>query len=172
MLLTQYDPGCLAHASSLIADEATGTAVVVDPQRNSAQYLHDAMQHGWHVDYIFLIHFHANLLASHDVRGSGQRADTYIAGSLHLPLNQLKRQCSTVPRDRTVQPATLTPRMDYSWYRWECLWTPPAAGTYTLMSRATNNQGETQPVEFPNTWDGHPYHTGGSYANVCRPTCL
>jgi len=25
------------------------------------------------------------------------------------------------------------------------------------MSRATNNQGETQPVEFPNKWDGHPY---------------
>ena len=25
------------------------------------------------------------------------------------------------------------------------------------MSRATNNQGETQPVEFPNQWDGHPY---------------
>jgi len=58
---------------------------------------------------------------------------------------------------QTWQPATLTPRIDYSWYRWEYLWTPPATGKYVLMSRATNNQGETQPVEFPNQWDGHPY---------------
>src|ERR671930_286171 len=54
-------------------------------------------------------------------------------------------------------PASLTPRTDYSWYRWEYLWTPPAAGKYVLMSRATNNHGETQPVEFPTQWDGHPY---------------
>ena len=25
------------------------------------------------------------------------------------------------------------------------------------MSRATNNQGETQPLEFPNKWDGRSY---------------
>jgi rhodanese-related sulfurtransferase len=37
-----------------------------------------------------------------DVRGPGERADKYIAGSLHLPLNRLTRQLSTVPRDRTV----------------------------------------------------------------------
>jgi len=37
-----------------------------------------------------------------DVRGPGERADKYIAGSCHLPLNQLQRQLSTVPRDRTV----------------------------------------------------------------------
>ena len=33
--------GCLAHASYLIADETTGTAVVVDPQRDVDPYLHD-----------------------------------------------------------------------------------------------------------------------------------
>jgi rhodanese-related sulfurtransferase len=38
MILTQYYLGCLAHASYLIADEQTGTAVVVDPQRDTAQY--------------------------------------------------------------------------------------------------------------------------------------
>jgi rhodanese-related sulfurtransferase len=37
-----------------------------------------------------------------DVRGPGERAGKYIAGSLHLPLNRLKRQLSTVPRDGTV----------------------------------------------------------------------
>src|SRR5712692_9665196 len=140
MLLKQYDLGYLAHASYLIADEATGTAVVVDPQRDIAQYLHDTMLHGWHIDSVFLTYCHTDFLASHDVRGSGERADTYIAGSLHLPLNQLKRPCSTVPRGRTVQPATLTPRTDYPWYRWECLWTPPAARAPAGLARQEAGQ--------------------------------
>jgi DMSO/TMAO reductase YedYZ molybdopterin-dependent catalytic subunit len=57
----------------------------------------------------------------------------------------------------TWQEARLMPRIDYSWYRWEWLWQSPAVGNHTLMSRATNNRGETQPREFPNSWDGHPY---------------
>lgn len=65
MLLKQYYLGCLAHASYLIADEATGTAVVVDPQRDIDQYLHDAAQHGLHIRYVFLTHFHADFLAGH-----------------------------------------------------------------------------------------------------------
>ena len=65
MLLKQYYLGCLAHASYLIADEATGTAVVVDPQRDIEQYLHDTTSHGWHIDSVFLTHFHADFLAGH-----------------------------------------------------------------------------------------------------------
>lgn len=65
MLLKQYYLGCLAHASYLIADEETGTAIVVDPQRDIDQYLHDATQHGWHIAYVFLTHFHADFLAGH-----------------------------------------------------------------------------------------------------------
>jgi glyoxylase-like metal-dependent hydrolase (beta-lactamase superfamily II)/rhodanese-related sulfurtransferase len=65
MLLKQYYLGCLAHASYLIADEVTGTAVVVDPQRDIEQYLQDAAAHGWHIDYVFLTHFHADFLAGH-----------------------------------------------------------------------------------------------------------
>ena len=52
---------------------------------------------------------------------------------------------------------TLKPRSGYSWYRWEHHWRPQGPGSYTLMSRATNNQGETQPMEFPNKWDGRGY---------------
>ena len=51
----------------------------------------------------------------------------------------------------------LHPRVGYSWYRWEHHWQPPAPGAYTIMSRATNNLGETQPMEFPNKWDGRGY---------------
>lgn len=65
MLLKQYSLGCLALASYLIADEATGTAIVVDPQRDIAQYLDAAAQHGCHIRYVFLTHFHADFLAGH-----------------------------------------------------------------------------------------------------------
>jgi hydroxyacylglutathione hydrolase len=65
MLLKQYYLGCLAHASYLIADEQTGTAVVVDPQRDIDQYVQDAAQHGVQIRYVFLTHFHADFLAGH-----------------------------------------------------------------------------------------------------------
>jgi glyoxylase-like metal-dependent hydrolase (beta-lactamase superfamily II)/rhodanese-related sulfurtransferase len=65
MLLKQYYLGCLAHASYLIADEDTGTAVVVDPQRDIDQYLAEAQTHGWQIRYVFLTHFHADFLAGH-----------------------------------------------------------------------------------------------------------
>ena len=45
----------------------------------------------------------------------------------------------------------------YSWYRWEYKWNAPGPGKYVLKSRATNDKGETQPMEFPNKWDGRGY---------------
>ena len=39
MILKQYYLGCLAHASYLLGDEESGTAVVVDPQRDIQQYV-------------------------------------------------------------------------------------------------------------------------------------
>ena len=42
MILKQYYLGCLAHASYLLGDEATSTAIIVDPQRDIHQYLADA----------------------------------------------------------------------------------------------------------------------------------
>jgi DMSO/TMAO reductase YedYZ molybdopterin-dependent catalytic subunit len=35
----------------------------------------------------------------------------------------------------------------YSWRRWRFRWQPPAAGTYRLMSRATNAAGQTQTTQ-------------------------
>ena len=52
---------------------------------------------------------------------------------------------------------TLHPREGYSWYRWEHRWQPASPGHYTLMCRATNELGDTQPLEFPNKWDGRGY---------------
>ncbi len=65
MQLKQYYLGCLAHASYLIADDTTKTAVVVDPQRDIDQYLEDAERQGLHIRYVVLTHFHADFLAGH-----------------------------------------------------------------------------------------------------------
>lgn len=65
MFLKQYYLGCLAHASYLIADEKTGIAAVVDPQRDVEQYLQDAAERGWSIKHVFLTHFHADFLAGH-----------------------------------------------------------------------------------------------------------
>src|SRR5271166_2804267 len=65
MYLKQYYLGCLAHASYLIADEASGSAIVVDPQRDIQQYLTDAAQLGVQIRHVFLTHFHADFIAGH-----------------------------------------------------------------------------------------------------------
>ncbi|MEO8736889.1 MAG: MBL fold metallo-hydrolase [Edaphobacter sp.] len=65
MFFKQYYLGCLAHASYLIADEASGSAIVVDPQRDIKQYLADAGQLGVQIRHVFLTHFHADFIAGH-----------------------------------------------------------------------------------------------------------
>lgn len=65
MIVKQFYLQCLAHASYMIADEGTKTAVVVDPQRDVDQYLQEARAHRWHIRSVFLTHFHADFLAGH-----------------------------------------------------------------------------------------------------------
>jgi len=65
MILKQYYLGCLAHASYLLGDEASSTAVVVDPQRDIQQYLADAEKLGLQIRHVFLTHFHADFVAGH-----------------------------------------------------------------------------------------------------------
>lgn len=65
MQLKQYYLGCLSHASYLITDEKTSTAVVIDPQRDIEQYIADAEKLGCEVKHVILTHFHADFLAGH-----------------------------------------------------------------------------------------------------------
>src|ERR1700732_2944712 len=65
MILKQYYLGCLAHASYLLGDEATSTAIIVDPQRDIQQYLTDAATFGLQIRHVFLTHFHADFVAGH-----------------------------------------------------------------------------------------------------------
>ncbi len=65
MIVKQFYLSCLAHASYMIGDNKTSTAVVVDPQRDIEQYLQEARRHDWKIRYVFLTHFHADFLAGH-----------------------------------------------------------------------------------------------------------
>ena len=65
MIFQQYYLGCLAHASYLIGDEESRTAVVVDPQRDIDQYLKDVRRQGLQIRHVFLSHFHADFVAGH-----------------------------------------------------------------------------------------------------------
>ncbi len=65
MVLKQYYLGCLAHASYLIADQASGRAAVVDPQRDVDEYLDDAAALRCRIGHVLLTHFHADFVAGH-----------------------------------------------------------------------------------------------------------
>ncbi|UJL28243.1 MBL fold metallo-hydrolase [Mycolicibacterium vanbaalenii] len=65
MKFIQYYLDCLSHASYLIADETTGRAVVVDPQRDVAEYLADAKEFGYTIELVIETHFHADFLSGH-----------------------------------------------------------------------------------------------------------
>lgn len=65
MILKQFYLPCLAHASYLIADAETGTAAVVDPQRDTDHYIAFAAEHGLIIKHVFLTHLHADFVAGH-----------------------------------------------------------------------------------------------------------
>ncbi len=65
MFFRQYYLECLSHASYLVGDTASGQAVVVDPQRDIAQYVADAETNGLTIVKILETHFHADFLSGH-----------------------------------------------------------------------------------------------------------
>lgn len=65
MIFTQYYLECLSHASYLVGDESTGRAVVVDPQRDVAQYLRDARDQHLEIERVIETHVHADFLSGH-----------------------------------------------------------------------------------------------------------
>jgi glyoxylase-like metal-dependent hydrolase (beta-lactamase superfamily II) len=65
LILKQFYLPCLAHASYLIADEQTRTAVVVDPQRDTDQYIAFAWDNKLCIKHVFLTHLHADFIAGH-----------------------------------------------------------------------------------------------------------
>src|ERR1700680_1536505 len=65
MIFKQFYLPCLAHASYIIGDEETSTAAVVDPQRDTDQYIVFASEHALAIKHVFLTHLHADFVAGH-----------------------------------------------------------------------------------------------------------
>jgi hydroxyacylglutathione hydrolase len=65
VIFKQFYLPCLAHASYLIGDEATGTAAAIDPQRDVDQYIAFAAEHQLKIRHVFLTHLHADFVAGH-----------------------------------------------------------------------------------------------------------
>ena len=90
MFFRQYYLGCLSHASYLIGDTTTGTAVVVDPQRDVAEYLADAELHGLTITKVLETHFHADFLSGHlelaDQTGAAIGFGRAAAGRAEFPI--------------------------------------------------------------------------------------
>src|SRR5262245_4284429 len=81
MILHQFYLSCLAHASYLIGDEQTGTAAVVDPQRDVDQYLAFAKEHHLRIAHVILTHFHADFLAGHLELRDRSHATIYLGAA-------------------------------------------------------------------------------------------
>ena len=63
--------------------------------------------------------------------------------------NDIKFVSVSTDGGTTWRPARLHDQHSrYSWRLWELPWTPKAVGSYTLMARATDMDGVTQPLEY------------------------
>jgi hydroxyacylglutathione hydrolase len=65
MIFKQFYLNCLAHASYLIGDAGTGTAAVIDPQRDIRRYLEFAAENKLQIKHVILTHLHADFVAGH-----------------------------------------------------------------------------------------------------------
>src|SRR3954467_2366464 len=110
MVLHQFYLNCLAHASYLIGDEQTATAVVVDPQRDIEQYVTFAGEHGLRIEHVILTHLHAAFIAGHlelrdrvgariylGAAAKAQYAFTPLADGATLDLGRVRLQAIETP---------------------------------------------------------------------------
>ena len=81
MICKQFYLPCLAHASYLIGDEETGTAAVVDPQRDTDQYIAFAAEHALKIRHVFLTHLHADFVAGHLELRDREGATIYLGAA-------------------------------------------------------------------------------------------
>jgi hydroxyacylglutathione hydrolase len=81
VILKQFYLPCLAHASYIIGDEETGTAAVVDPQRDTDQYIAFATEHALKIRHVFLTHLHADFVAGHLELRDREDAKIYLGAA-------------------------------------------------------------------------------------------
>jgi len=81
LVFKQFYLPCLAHASYLLGDEETSTAVVVDPQRDTDQYIAFAAEHALKIKHVFLTHLHADFVAGHLELRDREGATIYLGAA-------------------------------------------------------------------------------------------
>ena len=92
--------------------------------------------------------------------------DYVVSGAAWSGESDITRiEVSTDGGESWTDACVTVPRSGYSWTRWEHDWSISDPGHYVLMSRATNDKGETQPMEFPNKWDGMGYGNNMVFAH-------
>ena len=77
MRVTQYRIEGLGHLSTLVADEAAGTAAIVDPRRDVDVYLEAARAAGLRISHVFETHLHNDYV-------SGGRDLAALTGATHV----------------------------------------------------------------------------------------
>ncbi|MCC6436490.1 MAG: MBL fold metallo-hydrolase [Acidimicrobiales bacterium] len=112
MILRQYPLACLSLYSYLIADETTGRAVVIDPQRDISVYLEDAAALGVRIERVVETHFHADFLSGHlelaeatgavisygDAgKGQAEYEVDWLADGQRLSLGEVTLECLATP---------------------------------------------------------------------------
>jgi len=110
VILEQFYLKCLAHASYLIGDPSSQTAIIVDPQRDVGVYVEAAARHGLQIRGVFLTHFHADFLAGHlelrkltgatiylGARARAEYAFTPMADGDRLPLGRVRLDILETP---------------------------------------------------------------------------
>jgi len=108
--------------------------------------------------YTFLTEMKVKSIITNPTPGENVTVGTYrVAGAAWSGDKEVVKVEVSTDDGKIWSEAQLLPKSGYSWYRWEFLWDIPSPGRYVLMSRATNNEGETQPMDFPNKWDGRAY---------------
>ncbi len=81
MLLRYFYDAKLAHASYLVGCQATGEALVVDPDRDVEMYLKTAMVEGLHIIGVTETHIHADFVSgAHELAARGAKLFLSAAG--------------------------------------------------------------------------------------------
>ena len=121
---------------------------------------------GAHSFYTYLTKMKVKSIITNPVPGEKVSRGSYsVAGAAWSGEDEVVRVEISTDAGRAWSEARLLPRTDYSWYRWEYTWQIPGPGDYILMSRASNNKGDTQPMEYPNKWDGISYGNNMVFAH-------
>ena len=173
MIFKQFYLPCLAHASYLIGDEATGTAAVVDPQRDIEIISPLPSEHGLKIKHVFLTHLHADFVAGHlelrDRAGanlSGRRAQaeyrfTPLADGSVVEFGRVRLKALETPGHTPESVSLLVFDLDQS-----------ETEPYAVLTGDTLFIGDVGRPDLRAALVGPPAISAGCFSILCTPNCF